>query len=542
MIRRTFVLPLAACVLAVATTPTGLLAQNSEKLSNKHIPDDAIVAGFVSPAAVLTDPQWEMMPIEVLQAAGLQYVGIDPTHVTSVTVVVGMPGPAGPQAGAVLEFSQDYPIANLNPMILGEFQLNNDQGIPVYESRQQPIVRVHQPNPRTMVIGSGGYLQKMLAAADGGGAGQVPSLFGRISRRKGVTLLAGMQQIRPMVTPLLQQNVSQLPPQLHGIAEIADLTDALFINADYAPMAGSLSVSAIGRDEASATKLEKTVNDAIDFGRMIATTEMKNNVPADGPVNEAMLSYIDRVSLLVAQMLRPERKGTIVQVNLDSNIGTVGIMVGLLLPAVQAAREAARRMTASNEMKQIALAMHNYHATYKKLPDFAIRDENGKALLSWRVAILPFIEQQQLYQEFHLDEPWDSPHNIKLLDRMPTTYVDPSAPVAPGHTVFQVPLGTGLMFEENGERKFRDVLDGLSNTIMVVESSRDAAVPWTQPADLEFDLDNPLVKTGDSHQGGFHVTMADGAVVFLTNSIDLGLLKALLTRAGAEPINAQLNQ
>ena len=92
------------------------------------------------------------------------------------------------------------------------------------------------------------------------------------------------------------------------------------------------------------------------------------------------------------------------------------------------------------------------------------------------------------------------------------------------------------MFEESGERKFRDVMDGTSNTIMVVESSMDAAVPWTKPADLEIDMAAPLARTGNVHQGGFHVVMADGAVIFLTNSIDLELFRALLTRAGKEII------
>jgi prepilin-type processing-associated H-X9-DG protein len=304
-------------------------------------------------------------------------------------------------------------------------------------------------------------------------------------------------------------------------------------------MTGALAVSLIGRDEASAVKLEQTLNNAIDFGRIMATTEIMKNLQGSGAVNEAMGQYVNRVGGQLSDMIRPNRQGKLVRVNLESGVGSVGIMVGLLLPAVQAAREAARRMTASNELKQIGLAMHNYHSAFRKFPDRAIRDKEGKALLSWRVAILPFIEQQDLYEKFRLDEPWDSPHNIQLLDQMPTTYVDPSVIVPPGHTVFQLAQGDGLLFEETGERKFRDILDGTSNTIMAVESSREAAVPWTKPADLEFELSDPLAKTGDAHQGGFHVLMADGAVLFMTNSIDLDMFRAMLTRDGRETIDRQ---
>lgn len=543
MKHRSRLLRVSVClvVLIGMAIPSTVSAQNSGKLSNQYIPADAIVAGFAFPQEILASPEWAMAPIEVIQAAGKQYVGVDPTHITSVKVIVGMPGPAGPQGGAVVEFSQDYLFENLNPEMLQMFQPSDQGGKTVYESRQQPVVRVHQVNPRTLLIGTGGYLPKMLAASDGD-SGQVPDLVARINRRKGVTLIAGMEQIRPMVTGMLQQVGPQIPPPLQGLTQVGELTDAIFVSMDYAPMSGSLRVSAIGRDEASAAQLETTLNDTIDFARMMATAEIKKNMEGGDPVGDAMLQYIDRMGNDLSAMVRPQRNGTLVNVSMDGNVGTTGILVGLLLPAVQAAREASRRMTASNGLKQIGLAMHNHHSAYKTLPDRAITDANGKPLLSWRVKILPFIEEQQLYEQFHLDEPWDSPHNIKLLDQMPRAYVDPSVPVAPGHTVFQVPVGPGLMFEDAGGRKFRDVLDGLSNTIMAVETSRDAAVPWTRPDDWEVDMLNPLSNTGDSHPGGFHVLMSDGAVIFITKSIDLDLFKALLTRAGNEVIEERLNQ
>src|SRR5882672_4340583 len=71
--------------------------------------------------------------------------------------------------------------------------------------------------------------------------------------------------------------------------------------------------------------------------------------------------------------------------------------------------------TASNDLKQLALAMHNYHSAYGQLPPAAVRDKNGKLLLSWRVLILPYIEQDNLFKEFKLEEPWDSDHNKKLI-------------------------------------------------------------------------------------------------------------------------------
>src|SRR4249919_3311122 len=107
-------------------------------------------------------------------------------------------------------------------------------------------------------------------------------------------------------------------------------------------------------------------------------------------------------------------------------IAIIAVLIALLLPAVQAAREAARRAQCVNNLKQIGLAMHNYHDVKNGLPPSAIVDKQGKPLLSWRVAILPYIEQQPLYDKFKLDEPWDSPNNKDLIQYMPSIYMCPS--------------------------------------------------------------------------------------------------------------------
>ena len=110
---------------------------------------------------------------------------------------------------------------------------------------------------------------------------------------------------------------------------------------------------------------------------------------------------------------RPKRAFTLIELLVV--IAIIAVLIALLLPAVQAAREAARRSQCVNNLKQIGLAMHNYHAQQNKFPGAAITNKQGKPLLSWRVAILPLLDQQGLYEKFKLDEPWDSPHNRALL-------------------------------------------------------------------------------------------------------------------------------
>ncbi|EMI20179.1 protein containing DUF1559 [Rhodopirellula maiorica SM1] len=533
MICSRFFLPLIVLLMSGVVSDIGR-AEEGSALSSQYIPDDAIAAVFMPVNQILSDPEMEMFPIEIIQAQLNENVGIDPLHIINVKVIVGFPGPAGPQIGAVIELSEDYNIDDLNENLFRSTEPQEMDGYSVYSLDGPPGTVLHRKDARTLLISMGGYLRAMLEAS--GETGKLPTLVSGLGPQKGVTAVAVLEEIRPIVSGLLRQNAEQLPEQLRELTQFPELTDALIVNVNYQLLGGSVSVSAIARDDATAAELQRILNDSIDFGRdaamqMVAMTNMRGT-----ETDKATVKYTARVAAKLADALRPKKSGNRVNVQLESNFATTGVLVGLLLPAVQAAREAARRMTASNSMKQIGLAMHNHHAAFRTLPDRAIRDADGKPLLSWRVKILPFIEQQELYSQFHLDEPWDSEHNLKLLPQMPETYVDPSVPAEPGYTVFQLPVGEETLFPEQGERKFRDVLDGLSNTIMVVETNRSIAVPWTKPADVEIDLANPLPQLGNTHQGGFHVLMADGAVRFVSTSIVLETLKALFTYKGREVV------
>ncbi|WP_083712634.1 DUF1559 domain-containing protein [Paludisphaera borealis] len=214
-----------------------------------------------------------------------------------------------------------------------------------------------------------------------------------------------------------------------------------------------------------------------------------------------------------------------------------GVLVALLLPAVQAAREAARRAQCVNNLKQIGLAFHNHDAVTGAFPGDIV-DKDGKPLLSWRVAILPFIEQQELYNQFKLDEPWDSPHNKPLLSQIPTIYRCPSDPRPDSTLTSYLGFdGPGGFLEKGRKVQFEDVTDGASKTFAVVEAAE--GVPWTKPADLPFDPKAPssLFGAGSKHPGGFNALFVDGSVRFMNRATDAKTLKALITRNGGEAID-----
>jgi hypothetical protein len=212
--------------------------------------------------------------------------------------------------------------------------------------------------------------------------------------------------------------------------------------------------------------------------------------------------------------------------------------IALLWPSVQNSREAARRSQCINNLRQMALALHNYHSAHNAFPRPALSDDSEKPLLSWRVAILPYLGYQELYNKFELSEPWNSPHNAALLKEMPRVYLCQNrTKVEPFTTTYRVITGRGALFENDKDFTVAAVTDGTSNTLMVVESA--AAVPWTKPDELTFDPAAPasFCGAGSPHPGGFNAAFADAAVRFIPNTIDLKTFRHLVTRNAGEVVD-----
>jgi hypothetical protein len=228
-------------------------------------------------------------------------------------------------------------------------------------------------------------------------------------------------------------------------------------------------------------------------------------------------------------------------------LGFISVLTSLLLlllvPAVWKVRESANRIQSHNNLRQISLAMMN-DADFNqgRMVAPAICDKNGKPLLSWRVAILPYIEQQGLYNQFHLDEPWDSPHNMRLVAQMPKVYAHPAADpaaTARGETHYRVFTGPQTPFPaaeppfETHRSSMRypfGFTDGVSNTILVVEAAD--AVPWTKPDELPYNPNGPLPRLGLQPGKGFSAVMADGGVRQVSGNLSDATLRAAITPNG----------
>jgi hypothetical protein len=231
----------------------------------------------------------------------------------------------------------------------------------------------------------------------------------------------------------------------------------------------------------------------------------------------------------------------------------IGCLYGLIAPAFSAAREGARRMPCANNLKQIALALHNYHDVYKSFPPAYVADENGRPMHSWRVLILPFLEQQSLYDAYRFDEPWDGPNNRKLLTRMPSVYSCPSQQPRNSrthtHTSYVAVVGENTAWPGQGGRVFREIVDGSGQSLLVCEFANRQS-DWMEPTDIGYTDAIELLTSRDSYpytghvyqsffyewSNGRSVAMADGSVRFLVQEIEADDARRLLTVNDGEPL------
>ena len=189
---------------------------------------------------------------------------------------------------------------------------------------------------------------------------------------------------------------------------------------------------------------------------------------------------------------RPPKKssGLMVVLVVLLGFGCLGapILLALLLPAVQVSREAARRAQCSNNLKQIGLALHNYHDTYKCFPPAVITDADGNPRYSWRVAILPYIEQSARDDRYDSNVAWDDPANDMVRMTQIAAYQCPSDEnCLPNGTNYVMITGENTLGNlPNKSRRIRDIIDGTSNTIAVVEIV-DSGIEWSEPRDLSIE-------------------------------------------------------
>jgi type II secretion system protein G len=519
-------------------------APSGDRLDLTYVSPRATVLAVLRPAQIMSSPAAELLPKEIATAAGLKYLGFDPAHVDEVIAFVEQINPMAPPAyGFIMKFNTPFRGSSIAPAIRAHTQMGELAGRRYLQSQNPELPSFYGPNNTTLVVAPDATLRQLIESADEPKAGPLVDRAKGVSAGNDLYAAVDVASLRPLILMGLAQAQADIPPDVQPFLEAPHLISAaeLTFNLSGAPMSFVVHAD----DEADAQKLVSLIADANKKYQERMREAFAEQAASADPVEQATARYMERISGRWLKPFMPERdgasltffktEGTATADQQLTNVAVIGFLMALLLPAIQAAREAARRNQSINNIKQVLLALLMHLGAKGSYPAYASYRTDGKPLLSWRVHILPYLEEQALYEQFRLDEPWDSEHNRALIVRMPAVFQNPNLPDQTGKTNYLAVVGEACIFDGTQEgTKIREVTDGTADTVMVVEAAREQAVEWTKPDDWEFNPANPTAGLGGIRPGGWLAGFADGSVHFISEDLNAEQVKAMFTSAAGD--------
>ena len=548
-------------------------AKTNGGINLSHVPNDAKMLLAIRPAAVLEAPEIRKAfdeatssgpsPLRIMSLEGVEQItligqsGVDPDD-------------WGKDAIAVVQFSRPTTFADLAKAgAFPEDATRVDGRLTVLAS----VPAYGVIDERTLALGVSGQLARYVA-----------------NRRKGQPAIAAgaaweKVQMGALVAALdvevVREQFRNRPPGTAGAAPADTLAGfaPLWTDSEYA-LAGvivegktvHLRAIATCHDGQLAENVADTAQASVTLLRNLlrTTRERERNMPGF-----AVLALDTADGLL--KSVKVERADTLVVAQTKTDLKEQGAdAAGRLFGAISDARTSAQKMTSSNNLKQIAIALHNFaDQNGGRFPPPVVmgKDGKGKAPHSWRVALLPYLAQDQLYRQYNFDEPWDSETNKKVLAQMPQIYRHPlddpkstssgyfvlrparlleEKPVdgpgdrssaaggdaaAPGIAApgFAAPVGGfPTAFSDKNGMSFGQMFDGTSNVLAVAEAKRD--IPWTKPDDILFDPAKDPPTLGGFFKDGFNAAFCDGRVTFFDSKLEPKVLKLLIMPQDGQPL------
>jgi prepilin-type processing-associated H-X9-DG protein len=545
----------AVCLILIvlmAMSPAPLVAQQAPApapLDTSFALKDSCVMIALRPAQILSSQAASLYPVEVLQAAALRNTGLDPLLVDQLVVCMTPPMAGPPSFSVAAQFKAPF---ELPPSEMTKHTQPGTLEGKAYLRSPEPLrPSFFQPDDRTLVASPDALLRQLAANDQAPPADSLPGRFAQAWQGDDLLVMVDLEPLRPMVQAILSQE--RIPAEMAKLTNIPNLLKTIELRLNVT-RPGATELIATANNEADAEQITNLFDDIKQVLMAQALAEARRVLASDDPIEQATGRYMQRMAKLADERVQLDREGhrfVLVRADVHSSSGNQflsmymsGVLVALLLPAIQAARAAARRNSSLNNMKQLMLGLMNYESVQKHFPAHANYSEDGKPLLSWRVHILPYMEHQALYEQFHLDEPWDSPHNLTLIPLMPGIFLDPASQLssADGRTHYLGVGGASRLFDgtEQG-RKLTQITDGTSATMALVQVDDERAVEWTKPEDWESGAANPLAGLGGLHPGGmFGVAFCDGSVRYFGVGIDPATLKAMETVDGGEEVRLNI--
>lgn len=530
------ILSVGALVCLLLTGSAQLQAQ--DKVPEKRepfrldvVPEEALAVIAFRPAQLLSEPTLkpirELLLKDMERSPDMAFLGLKPMDVKSVTVIYLFLEPG--ETGRV-PFKTVFLVETIDELKQAQMkQLFSKSELVKADFQGKTLLTKDSKNRDTLVfLDQNSFLISDKTSGVKTILDQLQNRDNRVwtKRLTGVSttsVAAGinMQALRTRLGEALIQPMTNRIPAWPLIAPIWENTEIATLGVT---LQKDLSLKLIFDQKNNSEQLKQSLDALLLLGKNMIRQFQATRGNLDRPLRPNEESYLKRLenAFTEAQVTQNDSRVTFSSVFKQDLLNQ---MVDLTIPAIHHARTAARRARSKNNIKQILLALHNYHERYNHFPPAVVLGPDGKTPHSWRVELLPYLDQQALYDQYRMNEPWDSEHNLKIAETVVPVFSHPSSS-KPANTGYFVVVGDGTAFGSKEGVSFKEITGGTTQTIAIVEAKRD--IPWTKPEDIAYD-GKKLPKFGGYYQGGSQVGMCDGSVKFISEFLDDDTLKTLLS-------------
>ncbi len=512
-------------------------AEGAAEIDWSYIPASAAAVAVIRPADVLARP--EMQPLLKLlneQAGVSKNLGLNVEDIAEIKLALpNFPAPGGPPPSpiVVMRTKQAHDWKSFGDKSLGNGEQVNVGGKSYFKSANSPRPSAYfLPDDRTIVLAPEAQVQRVLIT--GKAASGKPDWAAEWPAGEAVAMV-NMSLLNAAIGPALKQP----PPEaavLGSFSPLWEQTERVYVSAKISEGL-QLQMLAQCRTPEQAQQVGNTLEAGVTLAKNMLS-QLANQLasaPQPPPQAGAILALSD-LGTEILKRAELKTEATVVRLQSQTELDVADTAVSVLAPAVLAARGAAQRAQSMNNMKQIMLAMHNYADVNKHFPAAVVIGPDGKTPHSWRIELLPYLDRAALYQQYKMDEPWDSENNKKVLEQIPVVFRHAQADPKSKFSSYFLLTGDTTIFPGMKPTAIPEITDGTSNTIAVVEAQRP--IPWTKPEDIPYDPAKPLPKLGGYEPNTFSAAFADGSVRAIQNNVDQNILRALISRAGGEVISS----
>lgn len=508
--------------------------KESEKPSADLVAQSAFMSFTLYPKEITSIEALKLFPHEIVTAWGKKEFGFDPMLIKQATFMMKAPtaldelnqGPT-PYA-AVFHFEE---MQGLSGGMIDELEKKVIAGKTVFSSGNEYEPSFMVVDESTMVVGNEAYFEEMIVSPPG----RVATLMKEGTATGQAFAYLDVKGVEGVIDEILAEAGDQyvLAPEVERMKLIPGLLNSIEAAVETkSKFEGKVILHA--RNSADAEELNEILVDGMEYGRKSMLTTMTQQMDMNDPVEASVVAYTKRMYEKYEKQLTPSVKGKDLTVTLNEEILALPFLVGMLGTSGYRMMESPEvRMTPQTTLRTTTLAFHNYYSAYQKFPPRAVVDENGKELFSGRASMLPFLEQNNLFQQLRLDEPWDSKHNRQFSEfGVPQFGMSPDGKATVRFPVFP----DSLWDDKNAGSGFGDITDGTSNTIFAIDAPPEAAVSWADPSPWKISTTNPMKDVfGDRDEVA--VSMMDGSTRVLKKAeMTNEKLKAMLTVSGGEVI------